>query len=199
MTALVRKPASGKQKMLFFKQYLQNPRDVGSVMPSGARLTDMMVKALALAETGKVVELGPGTGAFTRALIEAGVAPERLILVERNTDFAAFLTQEFPGVTVRIGDAQELDRILAKAGEGTVQRIVSGLPLRSMDDDIRLGIARAVAASLAPGGRLVQFTYLSGPPISRKAAAEAGLLGARFGVALGNVPPAFVWQYVRMS
>jgi phosphatidylethanolamine/phosphatidyl-N-methylethanolamine N-methyltransferase len=188
-----------KQAMLFLKQYLRQPRDVGSVIPSGAQLTDLMIRALAAPKEGRIVELGPGTGALTKALIASGIAASRLFLVERNAEFANYLHGTFPDCAIWTGDAQDFPALLAARGEGKVQRIVSGLPLRSMDDGIRRDIAMAVGAALSPGGRLVQFTYLSGPPIARAHATEAGLLGARFGVALGNVPPAFVWQYVKMA
>jgi phosphatidylethanolamine/phosphatidyl-N-methylethanolamine N-methyltransferase len=187
------------QAMMFLREYLRRPQDVGAVMPSGPQLTELMIKGLALPETGTVVELGPGTGVFTRALIAAGVSPGRLLLVERNEDFAAHLSDVFPGVRVLAGDAQELPQLLARQGVTSVERIVSGLPLRSMDDGVRLALAKAIGSALSPWGRMVQFTYLGGHPIPLGHATEAGLVGTRFGVALRNLPPAFVWQYVKAA
>jgi phosphatidylethanolamine/phosphatidyl-N-methylethanolamine N-methyltransferase len=199
MTAKSKAAVRGEQSLMFFKEYLRKPRDIGSAMPSGPRLTDLMIRALALPDRGCVVELGPGTGVFTAALIAAGIRPERLLLIERNREFADFLRGRFPQVAIVSGDAQELPALLASRKEANVSRIVSGLPLRSMDRAARLSIAQATSEALAPGGRFVQFTYLSGPPIARQDAARLNLLGARYGVAFGNMPPAFVWQYVRMS
>lgn len=199
MISRVKSPPRDKQAMLFLKQYLRQPRDVGSVMPSGAQLTDLMIRALAAPGEGRIVELGPGTGAMTNALIASGIQASRLLLVERNAEFANYLHGKFPRCAIWTGDAQDVPTLLAARAEAQVQRIISGLPLRSMDESVRRAIALAAGAALAPGGRLVQFTYLSGPPIPRAHAAEAGLLGARFGVAFGNVPPAFVWRYVKMA
>jgi phosphatidylethanolamine/phosphatidyl-N-methylethanolamine N-methyltransferase len=199
MTAKIKTVAGDRQLFLFLKAYLKTPRDIGAAMPSGPQLTDLMIKALALPKEGRVIELGPGTGVFTAALIAAGVKPGRLLLIERNREFADFLKTRFPDVAVVSGNAQELPALLAGRDEAPVSRIVSGLPLRSMDRAARLAIAQAASKALAPGGRIVQFTYLSGPPIPRQDALQANLLGARYGVAFGNVPPAFVWQYVRMN
>jgi phosphatidylethanolamine/phosphatidyl-N-methylethanolamine N-methyltransferase len=183
--------------LMFLRQYLRTPQDVGAFVPSGPQLTEQMIKALALPEGGTVIELGPGTGVFTKALIAAGVAPERLILVERNEDFARHLSESFPGVVIIPGDARELPSLATAQGIPRVDRIVSGLPLRSMDDATRRAIARAIGATLAPWGRLVQFTYLAGPPIPADHAAEAGLIGTRSSMAIRNIPPAFVWQYAK--
>jgi phosphatidylethanolamine/phosphatidyl-N-methylethanolamine N-methyltransferase len=183
--------------LMFLRQYLRTPQDVGAVIPSGPQLTELMIKALALPGEGTVIELGPGTGVFTRALIAAGVAPERLLLIERNADFARHLAESFPGVEICTGDARVLPSLMAARGEGLAKRIVSGLPLRSMDDATRRSIAHAIGETLAPWGRMAQFTYLGGPPIPHDHAADAGLIGTRCGIALRNIPPAFVWQYVK--
>jgi phosphatidylethanolamine/phosphatidyl-N-methylethanolamine N-methyltransferase len=189
--------AHESQALMFLRQYLKSPQDVGSVVPSGPQLTELMIKALALPAEGRVIELGPGTGVFTRALLAAGVAPERLMLVERNENFARHLGASFPGVEVCTGDARALPGLADTERKGPVARVVSGLPLRSMDEPTRRAIIIAVGATLAPWGRMVQFTYLAGPPIPAEHAAAAGLVGTRSGMTLRNIPPAFVWQYAK--
>ncbi len=183
--------------LMFLKQYLRTPQDVGAFMPSGPQLTDLMIKALVLPDNGMVVELGPGTGVFTKALLAAGVPPQRLLLVERNEGFARHLAESFPGVATCVGDARDLPSLVAARGIAQVDCVVSGLPLRSMDDATRRAIALAIGFTLSPWGRMVQFTYLAGPPIPADHAAEAGLIGTRSGMTLRNIPPAFVWQYVK--
>lgn len=187
----------GNHEMLFWRRYLRRPLGVGAVAPSGPSLAKAMVAALAPKPGDVVVEIGPGTGPFTRALLAAGVAPSHLILIEFDKEFVRHLRQKFPGVTVVEGDAQELPRLLKEQGHDKVPCILSGLPLRSMPEQVRVGISRAMAASLADEGRLVQFSYLFGPPIDRAECRAAGLKARRAKAIMANIPPAFVWRYSR--
>lgn len=190
----VAKP-SPRSKLFFLKQYFKKPFGIGAVVPSSQRLAQIMVESIDPQPNEIIVELGPGTGVFTRELLAQGVAPANLILIEFNAHFAMFLRAEFPGLRVVEGDAQELPQILNRIGLPAVDKIISGIPLRSMKPLVRKAIASAISASLKPGGKLVQFSYFNTLPISKIAAGEMGLNGHRTGVALGNMPPAFVWQY----
>lgn len=182
-------------RLFFLKQYLRKPFGIGAVAPSSHKLARLMVENIDLQPSDVVVELGPGTGVFTRELIAQGVAPANLILVETNLQFVMFLKKEFPGVRVVAGDARELPRILKSLGLGHVEKIVSGIPMRTIKPVDRKLIAKAIAASLKSGGVLVQFSYFTAPPFPKSVVAEAGLVGHRVGVAMGNMPPAFVWRY----
>jgi phospholipid N-methyltransferase len=146
-----------------------------------------------------VVELGPGTGVFTRELLSQGVAPANLILIEFNGQFVKFLKEEFPQVKIIEGPGQDLPQILRSLGQGPVKKIISGIPLRSLKPSEREQIAKAVAASLEPGGAFVQFSYFKASPFSDSVAAEVGLAGQCAGAAMSNVPPAFVWRYVKSA
>ena len=140
-------------RLLFWRRYLHRPLGVGGVAPSGSALAAAMVQTLAPGAGDVIVEIGPGTGPFTRALLASGVAPGKLILVEFDPEFVRHLRHRFPGVTVLQGDAQELPRLLKEQGHDKVPRILSGLPLRSMPEPVRAGISRAMATSLADDGR----------------------------------------------
>jgi phosphatidylethanolamine/phosphatidyl-N-methylethanolamine N-methyltransferase len=183
--------------MLFLKQFLTTPFGVGSITPSSKKMGQLMVASLDLEPGDVVVELGPGTGVFTRELLAQGVAPDKLILVEFNADFAAHLRDEFPGVHVEQGDASALPALLHRLGHIKVKRIVSGIPMRSVKPLQRIAITKAIAESLEVGGVVVQFTYVKLPPLSKAAAKAGGLLGRQTARALNNVPPAFVWRYVK--
>ena len=184
-------------RLFFLKQYLRKPFGIGAVAPSSHKLARLMVENIDLQPSDVVVELGPGTGVFTRELLAQGVSPANLILVETNLQFVMFLKKEFPGVRVVAGDARELPRILKSLGQGQVEKIVSGIPLRSIKPLDRTLIAKAISAGLKSGGVLVQFSYFNASPLPKAVAGEAGLVGRRVGVALGNVPPAFVWRYTK--
>jgi phosphatidylethanolamine/phosphatidyl-N-methylethanolamine N-methyltransferase len=197
LTAAVPKAAK-KSKLFFLKQYLRKPFGTGSITPSSQKLAELMIANLGLEPGDVVVELGPGTGVFTREILARGVAPANLILVEFNKDFAKYLREEFPSVRIVEGDAGELPALLRGLGQGRVRRVVSGIPLRSLKPDHRKRITAAIAEALEPGGIAVQFSYLKASPLPKAVATEAGLHGKRVAVALGNVPPAFVWQYTKV-
>ena len=191
--------ANRRSKLFFLKQYLRNPFGTGGVAPSGRQLAKLMVSKLAPQPTEIIVELGPGTGAFTRELLAQGVEPANLILVEFNKEFVKFLKREFPNLRILEGPAQDLPQLLKTLGQTSVKKIISGIPLRSMKPAECRQIATAVAAVLAPGGIFVQFSYFKASPVPKEVAAEAGLAGQCVGGVLNNVPPAFVWQYTRSA
>jgi phospholipid N-methyltransferase len=188
-----------RKPLLFLRQYLRNPLKVGAVAPSSKHLARAMVEALAPQPGELVVELGPGTGAFTRALLEGGVRPENLLLVEFDRGFAAHLRSTYPGVTVVNDNARDLVRILNGRGHCGVRRIISGLPFRSLPKPEGAAIARAIGQVLEPGGVLAQFSYFNIPPLPPEESAAAGLDGRRGAIVLRNIPPAFVWRYSKRA
>lgn len=189
--------ASRRSKLFFLKQYFRNPLGVGAVAPSSQKLAHFIVGLLAPQASDVVVELGPGTGVFTRELLSQGVDPANLILVEFNGQFVKFLRQEFPQIRVVEGAGQDLPRLMKALGQGPVKKIISGIPLRSLKPAERQQIAKAVAASLEPGGVFVQFSYFKASPFTEEVAAEVGLVGKCAGTAMNNVPPAYVWRYIK--
>ena len=146
--------ANRRSKLFFLKQYLRNPFGTGAVAPSGRQLAKLMVAKLAPQPSEVIVELGPGTGSFTRELLAQGVEPANLILVEFNKDFIKFLKREFPNLRIVEGPAQDLPQLLKTLGQASVKKIISGIPLRSMKPADCRHIARSVAAVLEPGGHL---------------------------------------------
>ena len=183
--------------LLFWRQYIRRPLGVGAVMPSGPKLARAMVDALDPKANDIVVELGPGTGAFTRQLIADGVAQQNLVLVELDRHFAGFLKRQFPRATVVQDSAARLPDILKALGHPRVRCILSGLPLRSMSPNDRKAVTRAVAASLERGGILTQFSYFHISPLPERLSERCGLQRRRAGVVLSNVPPAVVWRYTK--
>ena len=182
------------QPLFFLRQFVESPKAVGSFVPSGDRLAEAMVKGLVPCE-GLVVELGPGTGVFTRRLLAHGVAPENLMLVEFHSVFASRLRKEFPDVEIAEGDAADLEDMLAERRLPKASLIVSSLPFRNIPPAIATSIVMAMGQSLALGGTIVQFTYRLLPPLAPEDALRAGLVGRRQELVLANFPPAFVWHY----
>ena len=185
---------------LFLKRWLRRPFATGAVVPSGRLLAAAMARATRTAIEGRpghVVELGAGTGEVTKALLAAGIAPERLVLVERDPEFATFLRRHFPGPRIVEGDAARLPRLLADHSLMPIAAVVSSLPLLSLPADIVNGIVTGVFETLPRGAALVQFTYGPKPPVPRALRARLGLDGDHGKRIWRNVPPAVVWTFRR--
>jgi phosphatidylethanolamine/phosphatidyl-N-methylethanolamine N-methyltransferase len=182
--------------LTFARRFAENPAQVGAIAPSGAALANRMVRTLDLQRGDTCVEIGPGTGAFTGRLAAAARDHgARLVLVERDPVFVRHLAALHPGEVIIEGDACDLPRLLAGRGMGRVERILSGLPFRSLPPQVRTALASAMGEALKPGGVLVQFTYFTREPLDRASATAAGLSGRRTHFVVANVPPAFVWRY----
>ena len=185
----------------FFRQWLRNPRAMAALSPSSRQLARLMIDQLPEGSR-HIVELGGGTGVITQALLEHGIEPARLLVVELNEELHQLLHQRFPDVRVVCGDAQELKSIVADGGfaQGEhVDAVVSGLGMLSMSRTTQRAILSGVFAVLGPRGRFIQFTYGPASPLSRELLNELGLQGQRAGVAWLNVPPATVYVYTRIA
>jgi phosphatidylethanolamine/phosphatidyl-N-methylethanolamine N-methyltransferase len=187
--------ASLRERLMFFGLWLKAPTKIGAVAPSGPKLAAAMVRAAGDLSEGIVLELGGGTGPMTRALLESGVAPERLIVFELDENLAAVLEKSVPGVTVLRADAGQADQILRAMGHDRVAAVVSSLPLVSMPVPVREKILRASFALLGPRGRYVQFTYSPVSPVSDEILKSLNLSKQRMEWIADNVPPATVWCY----
>ena len=183
---------------LFLKRWLRRPFAMGAVVPSGRFLTEAMACSTLEAIEGRpgcVVELGAGTGVVTHALLAVGIARDRLALVERDRELAAFLHKRFPGPKILEGDAEHLPDLLRAANISTVAAVVSSLPLLSLPAAIVDGIVRGTFAALPKGAALVQFTYGLTPPVPRELRDGLDLVAAHGPRIWRNVPPAVVWTF----
>lgn len=185
---------SDREAALFFVRWLKAPHRIGAVAPSSRHLGRAMAHQVLSAGPGPIIELGGGTGSVTRALLEAGIAPERLVVVERDEKLHRILRARFPRLRVIRGDARELRRLLAPLGVTEAAAVVSSLPLISMP---RMTLNRILAESFAllgEGRPFVQFTYGVVSPIARERKGVTGRIAARV---WANLPPASVWRYER--
>jgi phosphatidylethanolamine/phosphatidyl-N-methylethanolamine N-methyltransferase len=178
----------------FFKNWLQDPFQVASIVPSGRSLARLM--ATGLRPGARVVELGAGTGTLTQALLDRGVRATDLHLVENNAAFASILGMRFPGATIVHADAETLNERLEPLA-GTIDYVISGLPIVWFDKEKKTRILEATFTLLKPGGALHQFTYLGKPPVGRRLMNELGLDATLIGLTVANFPPAFVYRFMR--
>lgn len=179
----------------FVRQWLGNPRSIGAITPSGPDLARAMAGFLDPASAGRVVELGPGTGVVTDAILKRGIDPSKLTSIEYCSDFAALLKQRFPGVQIVRGDAYDLEASL-DADMVELAGVVSSLPLFTSPYEKRRALIMDALDRLAPGAPFIQFSYALVPPVK----AEAGLFTvSKTGWILNNVPPARVWVYRKVA
>lgn len=186
---------SSSETLQFFRAWLSEPFRVAAVTPSGRALASLIVSEIS-AETGPILELGPGTGVFTRALLARGVAEENLALVEFGMEFAAKLSIDFPRARTMCMDAARL-RDVELFDERLVGAVISGLPLLSMAPRRVYSILEGAFAHLCASGAFYQFTYGPRCPISRPLLDRLGLKATYLGGTFANVPPAAVYRIQR--
>jgi phosphatidylethanolamine/phosphatidyl-N-methylethanolamine N-methyltransferase len=188
----LKKPLRLDDEVRFLRSWIEKPLHMGAVMPSGRVLARTMAQYVDIDSNAPVVELGPGTGAITNALIERGVDQKRLVLVEFNPGFCALLRDRYPQARVVQGDAYALRDSLWDVLSAPAAAIVSGLPLVTKPMLTRLKLIRDAFIALAPGAPFVQFTYSVAPPIPKSLPGVSTEASERIWM---NLPPARVWVY----
>jgi phosphatidylethanolamine/phosphatidyl-N-methylethanolamine N-methyltransferase len=188
----LKKPLRLDDEVRFLRSWIEKPLHMGAVMPSGRVLARTMAQYVNVDSSGPVVELGPGTGAITNALIERGIDQRRLVLVEYNPGFCALLRDRYPQAKVVQGDAYKLRDSLWDVLSIPAAAVVSGLPLVTKPMLTRLKLIRDAFLALAPGAPFVQFTYSVAPPIPKSLPGVSTEASERIWM---NLPPARVWVY----
>jgi len=188
----------------FFVEFLRDPMTIGAVLPSGSALADVATAVVPRTGAPVVLELGPGTGAFTQAIQQRLTGSGRHIAVELNPRFAERLTALHPGVDVAIGDAARLRDVLSTRGIEQVDVVVSGLPWAAFDHHSQQSILSEVVAAMHPDAVFTTFAYVHArwaPPAKRLVRS----LRSRFEEVVvsrtvwANVPPALVYVCRRPS
>jgi phosphatidylethanolamine/phosphatidyl-N-methylethanolamine N-methyltransferase len=180
----------------FFRRWTEKPMQMGSVTPSSRILSKIMASHVDPGSEGPVVEIGPGTGPITQALIDHGVAEERLVLVEYSPEFCDLLARRFPKARVVQGDAYALARTLEGKLPAKAAAMVCGLPLLTRPEAQRLDLLAQAFTLMQPRAPFVQFTYALTSPIPTRDAFFAWKASRRI---WRNVPPARVWAYTQIS
>lgn len=168
----------------FTAELVRHPRTVGAICPSGPKLAARMA-SLIPEGNGLVVEIGAGTGSVTKAILDRGIAPERLVIIERSPAFCHILRKKFPSLNIIQGDASLLGELLPK--NAPVDAVVSSLPLMSLPSGVRASILRQIHSVIQHHGCVIQFTYAlwSPSPFQR-----VGCTRDRHAVVVRNMPPA---------
>ncbi|MBT3223648.1 MAG: SAM-dependent methyltransferase [Proteobacteria bacterium] len=185
------------QALTFLREFVRKPKQVGAIAPSSATLAKTMVAAANIEAGHAVVELGAGTGPFTRALV-ANHADAHFLALEPSSSLAGVLRQEFPGIEVVERFAQDLPEIVEDWGYPKIDRILSGLPWTVWPQEVQDSIFDAIGATLKPDGQFVTFTYVHSQVLPG-ARQLLRTLRERFAevdttpIIWANIPPAFVY------
>jgi phosphatidylethanolamine/phosphatidyl-N-methylethanolamine N-methyltransferase len=194
-TAAIERPsrqaAGVANPVMFFRRWLANPLQMGSVIPSSAALCERIVRHTRRAPDEAVLELGAGTGVVSRALLKSGLPPDRLIVVEIVPDMVRHLRCVLPGARVIEGDARNLSDLVPPAWHGRLGTVICGIPLVLLPVAEQARFIAAMAA-VAPGRGFLHFSYCATSPLP----ARKHLLQARREAWTPlNFPPASVWRY----
>jgi phosphatidylethanolamine/phosphatidyl-N-methylethanolamine N-methyltransferase len=179
-------------EMRFIRSWIEKPLSIGSVTPSSRVLARAMAAYVDPDSKGPVIELGPGTGPVTEALVAHGIDPARLILLEFDPTFCRLLRRRYPAATVVEGDAYSLKRALGSHLAAPAAAVVSGLPLFTKPLKTRLKLVYEAFALMLPGAPFVQFTYATVPPIPKALDRVRSEASERIWM---NIPPARIWVY----
>lgn len=178
----------------FLREFLARPLKVASPVPSGRKLARTIADQIDPRPGGLVLELGPGTGAVTRAISERGFPDCNLVAIESEPSFVALLRAQLPWVQIIEGDAFEFVKILGPRAQG-LRSIVCGLPVLGRTADLRRKLLADAMAALKPGAPFIQFSYSVRPPIP----AGDGIAVRRAATVWQNIPPMHIWVYRRSS
>jgi len=192
-------PSAIAHTWTFFRQWLKNPLGVAAISPSSQQLARQMMSELPRGAR-RVIELGGGTGVFTRALLDHGISPPDLLVLELNEELHQHLQRHFPQVHVACADARDLADVARRHGfdeHAPADAVVSGLGLLSMPRPTQQAILTAAFDCLQPQGRFVQFTYGPANPVNKEVLESLGLVARRGSFTWWNVPPATVYVYSR--
>ncbi|MCL2427655.1 MAG: phosphoethanolamine methyltransferase [Alphaproteobacteria bacterium] len=176
---------------MFFRRWLANPLQMGSVVPSSPTLCRRIAAQIRRAPDEAVIELGAGTGVISRALLAAGVPPDRLLVVEIVPTMAGYLRRVLPGVEVIEGDARRLPYLVADGWHGRIGSVVCGIPLVLLPLVEQRRFIDAIEA-VAPGRGFLHYSYCVTSPLPWQ---RHGLSAVREAWTPLNFPPASVWRY----
>ncbi|MEC7922675.1 MAG: rRNA adenine N-6-methyltransferase family protein [Planctomycetota bacterium] len=188
-----------KDSLLFFYNFVRHPKSTGAVFPSSRRLAEKMIDGAGLETAASVVELGPGTGAFTGTIAERLDDPGIYLGLELREKFAAIVQDKFPQLLVVNDSAEKIVENLGKIDRQQADAIISGLPWAAFDSNLQKRIMSSVTAALAPGGKFSTFTYLHACRLPAGKRFRA-LLDDNFSdvqtskTVWRNLPPAFVYH-----
>ncbi len=182
------------EEIRFFKGWIDGPKRVGAILPTSAYTARRMASLINPRSGLPVLELGPGTGVITKAILQRGVPAKDLVAIEYSSDFYEHLTQHYPDVRFINGDAFDLDRTLGELKDQQFDAVISGIPLLNFPMQARIDLLESLLDRMAPGRPVVQISY---GPVSPIVARPERYHIQHFDFVVRNIPPAQLWVYRR--
>lgn len=181
------------ENWLFFRRWLKNPRQLGTLAPISGKLAKLAAcEAITQYTPGvPVVEIGAGTGRLTRALLQSGVRPGDLTVVELDGQMCEFLKNSIPNIRVIEGDANQLPALIAPENLEKVGVVVSAIPLMYLDESLRKSLMNAAFSVMRPNAKIIHVTYNPKSPLRF----WNGIRQSRVAATWFNIPPGFVWKF----
>ena len=178
----------------FFKGWIDGPKTVGAIIPTSPITARRMASVIDLRSGLPVLELGPGTGAVTKAILARGVPPEQLVSIEYSPDFFEGLVANYPGVHFIHGDAFDLEETLSGTGIGRFDSVISAIPLLNFPMEQRIRLVERLLDKLPAGRPVVQISYGAVSPVPAK---RSSFDVKPLDWVVRNIPPARLWIYSR--
>ncbi|MCB5201516.1 class I SAM-dependent methyltransferase [Neorhizobium sp. T786] len=182
------------EEIRFFKGWIDGPKSVGAILPTSSVTARRMASVINPESGLPVLELGPGTGIITKAILKRGIAPENLASIEYSTDFYQHLKRTMPGVHFINGDAFDLDRTLGDWKDKKFDAVISAIPMLSFPMERRIALLEDLLDRMPPGRPVVQITY---GPVSPIDARPDRFQIKHLDFIVRNIPPAQLWIYSR--
>ena len=182
------------EELRFLRGWIDKPKAVGSIVPTSSITARRMASIVRPERNDLVLELGPGTGVITRAILERGIRPENLVSIEYSHDFVERLCEDFPQVNIVHGDAFDLATSLAPWKGRSFDSVISAIPLLNFPVGKRIELIESLLDLLPTGRPIVQITYGALSPVP---AGRGTYAVERFDFVMRNIPPAHLWIYRR--
>jgi phosphatidylethanolamine/phosphatidyl-N-methylethanolamine N-methyltransferase len=181
-------------ELRFFRGWMARPRSVGAIIPTGSVTARRMASIIDTGSGLPVLEVGPGTGVITRAILARGVRQENLYAVEYSPEFVRHLRRLYPAANIIQGDAFDLDATLGDKNRLVFDSVVSGVPLLNFPLASRIAYLDDLLDRIPLGRPVVQLTYGPKSPIP---AGHGNYTVEHFDFVLRNIPPTQLWIYRR--
>lgn|SRR5690606_350319 len=194
MAGLLAKKLAAKfdEEIRFFKGWIDGPKAVGAILPTSSVTARRMASVIDTQSGLPVLELGPGTGVITKAILNHGVKPADLYSIEYSQDFTDHLRRNFPDVNILQGDAFDIDTALGDKAHLRFDSIISAVPMLNFPVERRVWLVENLLARMPQGRPLIQITYGPRPPVP---AGKGNYAVQHFEFVVRNVPPAQLWIY----
>lgn len=184
------------EELRFFKGWMDNAKAVGAIIPTSSITARRMASVVDPAADSRVLELGPGTGVITRAILDRGVKPENLVSIEYSKEFVERLVCDFPGVNFVHGSAFDLETLVAPWNDRPFDSVVSAIPMLNFPLAERVRLIERLLDLMPAGRPVMQITYGAHSPIP---AGRGSYAIERFDFIMRNIPPAHLWIYRRRA